>query len=163
MNIRKTRHEDLAELLEIYNYEVLNGTATFDLHPKSMTDWEEWFSAHGKENHPLYTAELDGRAVGYASLSPYRDKEAYAATVELSVYVAHDCRGMGIASRLMQVILDDAKNDKRTHTVVSVITSGNEPSRRLHEKFGFEFCGTIDEVGKKFGRYIGIDNYRLTV
>ena len=32
-----------------------------------------------------------------------------------------------------------------------------------HEKFGFEFCGTIREVGRKFGEYIGIDNYCLIV
>ena len=36
MEIRKAKREDLKELLEIYNYEVLNGVATFDLNPKSM-------------------------------------------------------------------------------------------------------------------------------
>ena len=46
---------------------------------------------------------------------------------------------------------------------VSVITSGNEASEKLHEKFGFTFCGTIPEVGMKFGVYQSIDNYSLQV
>lgn len=63
----------------------------------------------------------------------------------------------------MDSILDEAKRDERTHTVISVITSGNEGSKKLHEKFGFEFCGTLKEVGIKFGEYRDTDSYRLGV
>lgn len=163
MEIRTARREDLPELLEIYNYEVINGVATFDLLPKSMEQWEMWFAAHNVENHPLIVAEIGGRVAGYASLSPYREKEAYKSTVELSIYVGSDFRRQGVATALMEAILSEAKNDDRTHTVVSVITSGNEASERLHKRFGFTFCGTMREVGVKFGTYLGIDNYTLCV
>ena len=56
-----------------------------------------------------------------------------------------------------------ARENPDLHTVVSVITSGNEASVKLHEKLGFTFCGTIKEVGIKFGGYIDIDNYSLFV
>lgn len=101
--------------------------------------------------------------VGYASLSPYREKEAYASTVELSIYIHQDYRRRGIATALMRAILELAKEDGRTHLVVSVITSGNEASARLHERFGFTFCGTMRDVGMKFGVYQAIDNYTLVV
>lgn len=163
MIIRKAQISDLDELLAIYNYEVLNGTATFDLNPKTKSEWENWFYAHNTDNHPLLTAEKDGKAVGYASLSAYREKEAYKATVELSVYVDVKYRKMGIAKALMEQIIMEAKNDSRIHLIVSVITSGNEVSSRLHKMFGFTFCGTIPQAGKKFDRYWGIDNYSLLV
>lgn len=54
-------------------------------------------------------------------------------------------------------------DDESIHTVVSVITSGNAASTKLHQKFGFTFCGTINEVGGKMGRYLDIDNYELRV
>ena len=101
--------------------------------------------------------------VGFASLSPYREREAYAATVELSVYVRHTHRRKGVATRLMESILDEARQDPHTHMVISVITHGNAPSIALHEKFGFTYCGTLHEVGKKFGELLGIDNYELRV
>lgn len=150
-------------LLDIYNYEVEHGVATLDLQPKDMQQWEAWFAAHNVENHPLLVAETDGHVAGYASLSDYREKEAYKTTVELSVYIGPDDRQKGIATALMEAILAEARRDGRTHTVVSVITAGNEASVRLHRRFGFEFCGTIREVGMKFGRYLDIENYSLRV
>lgn len=163
MIIRKAELKDLEELLGIYNHEVLFGVATLDLEPKTLAEWKIWFEHHNVDNHPLYVAEVDNHAAGYVSLSSYREKEAYKTTVELSVYIGPDYRKMGIAAALMGFILEEARKDERIHTVVSVITSGNEASKKLHEKFGFEFCGTIREVGMKFGRYLDIDNYSLKV
>lgn len=161
MKIRKAEVRDMPELLNIYNYEVEHGTATFDLHTKTMEERMEWFDAHNHGNHLLIVADIDGKAAGYASLSPYRDKEAYAATVELSVYVAPNYRRQGIARWLMAEILEVARQRSDIHTVISVITDGNDASVALHEGFGFEYCGTMKEVGKKFGQMLGIVNYQL--
>lgn len=161
MIIRAAQKKDLPQIAEIYNYEVLNGTSTFDIHPKTEEYFLSWFNMHNIDNHPLIVAEDEEKILGYASLSPYRDKEAYSQTVELSVYIGKPFRRMGIASRLMTEILKMAEEDKNTHKVISVITSGNEASRRLHEKYGFTFCGTVTDVGIKFGKYLSIDTYSL--
>lgn len=163
MHIRKAQPQDLDDLLAIYNYEVENGVATLDLTPKSRDEWQVWFARHNVGNHPLIVAEENGRVAGYASLSPYRAKEAYRSTVELSVYVAPEARRQGVATALMEAILRLAGEDDRTHTVVSVITAGNEASIRLHERFGFVYCGSIREVGVKFGRMLDIENYQKMV
>lgn len=163
MIIRVATEQDMPRLLDIYNYEVLNGTATFDLHAKTMDERMEWFHAHNVDNHPLIVAELDGRAVGYASLSSYREKEAYITTVELSVYVDIQYRRRGVARRLIADILAEARGREDIHTVISVITGGNEASVTIHEEFGFEYCGTMKEVGKKFGKMLDVVNYQLMV
>lgn len=163
MLIRKAKIEDLQQLLDIYNYEVVNGTATLDLNPKSIQEWEQWFYAHNVGNHPLFVAEIDGKVAGYTSFSSFREKEAYKSTVELSVYISPDFRRQGVATALMQYILDEAKKSDDIHTIVSIITDGNDASQKLHQKFGFEFCGTIKEVGTKFGRYVNINNYSISV
>ena len=103
------------------------------------------------------------QVAGYASLSKYRDKEAYAGTVELSVYVGYEFRGRGYAKALVSELIGMAKRDPATHVIVSVITGGNDASVSLHRHFGFTFCGTIHETGFKFGRYLSIDNYELIV
>ncbi len=159
--IRYTRPEDLPALLDIYNYEVTNGTATFDLSPKSPEDWQSWYLAHTSGNHLALTAVYDGRAVGYATLSGYREKDAYAGTVELSVYVSREFRWHGIAAALIREIISVARSRGDIHTIVSVITGSNEASRRLHESLGFTYCGTISQVGKKFGQYMDISNWQL--
>ena len=163
MEIRQAVREDVPALLDIYNYEVVNGVATLDLTERTIEEWNEWFDEHNHENHPLYVGVENGEILGYASLSKYRQKEAYKTTVELSIYVSPNHRKKGVGRALMGYILDIAKRDDDTHCVVSVITSGNEASKRLHSEFGFTYCGTIPEVGQKFGRMLDIDNYALIV
>lgn len=163
MVIRTAEEKDMPELLDIYNYEVEHGLATFDLNPKTMEERLVWFREHNVGNHPLIVAEEDGKVVGYASLSSYRPKEAYSATVELSVYIDKEYRRRGIAGELAYAILETAKERDDIHTVISVITGGNEASIRLHERLGFIHCGTIREVGVKFGKMLDIENYQILV
>lgn len=161
MHIRKAVESDIPRLLEIYNYEVINGVSTLDLTPKSLEEWEKWFDLHQTAKHPLLIAETDGKISGYATLSPYRQKEAYKTTAELSVYIAPEFRRQGVASALMEEILGLARENGSLHLIVSVITSGNAASEALHKKFGFSYCGTIHEVGFKHGEFRSIDNYEL--
>lgn len=161
MIIRTAEEKDMPQLLDIYNYEVEHGFATFDLTPKSMEERMVWFREHNVENHPLIVAEADGKAVGYASLSSYRPKEAYKTTVELSVYVDREYRRKGIAGKLTSRIIEIARERDDIHTVISVITGGNEASCLLHEHLGFVHCGTMKEVGTKFGKRLDIHNYQI--
>lgn len=163
MTIRKAERKDIEALLGIYNHEVLNGVSTLDINAKTMEQWTVWFENHNIKNHPLIVCEDEGVILGYSTLSSYREKEAYASTVELSIYVHPEHRGKGVGSVLMGEIIDMAKKDETVHTVVSVITSGNAASERLHNKFGFTFSGTIKEVGMKFGSFLDISNYYLIV
>lgn len=163
MQIRIAQEADLPELCEIYNYEVEHTTVTFDLNPKTVEERRGWFDAHNVDNHPLIVAEVDGKVAGYACLSPYRLLEAYKETVELSVYVERHHRGQGIAKVLMQEILEQARQRNDIHSVISVITGDNQVSIHLHEQFGFVYCGTMREMGRKFGQMLDIVNYQLIV
>lgn len=64
MTIRTAAESDLPALTEIYNYEVTNGTATFDIRPKTVVERAEWFREHNKDNHPLIVAEDGGKVFG---------------------------------------------------------------------------------------------------
>lgn len=164
ITIRRAQHADLQELLDIYNYEVLHGVATFDITPKTLEERETWLSQHNVGNFPLIVAVNEhNEVIGYASLSEYRTKEAYRQTAELSVYIDVNHRGKGIASMLLESIITLAQRETDLCTIVSVITSGNKVSRRLHEKYGFEYCGTMRNVGMKWDKWLGIDNYTLHI
>lgn len=161
MTIRPARESDLPELLAIYNYEVEHGVATLDLNPRTLSDWETWFQEHQTDTHFILVGEKNGALCGYSSLSEYRQKEAYASTAELSVYISPDHRRKGAATALMGAVLDRARAFGKLHSVVSVITAGNIASEKLHQKFGFTFCGTLHQVGFKHGQYRDIDNFEL--
>ena len=103
--IRRARIDDISSCLAIYNYEVVNGVATLDLEPRTLTEWQEWYKAHQTSEHCIFVGFMDDVVVGYASLSPYRTKDAFKSTVELSIYIHQEYRGKGVASKLMAHIL----------------------------------------------------------
>jgi L-amino acid N-acyltransferase YncA len=159
ITIRPARLEDLPRLTEIYNYAVLNTTATFDLEARTVEDRRTWFEQHG-ERYPLIVAEESGTVWGYCGILPYRSKPAYARTVEISVYVHPDAHGKGIGSRLMEEMICLARA-LGYHVIVAGITGGNEVSFRLHRRFGFECVGILREVGYKFGEWQDVHFYQL--
>lgn len=161
--IQSITKNDISACLAIYNYEVINGVATLDLEPRTLEEWREWYNAHSDEHHPIIVGTIDDVVVGYASLSPYRLKDAFKSTVELSIYIHKDYRGQGVATQLMERILEIAKEDTMLHNVVSVITAGNEESTKLHNRFGFTYCGLTPEVGFKHGKYQDTETYALLV
>ena len=161
--IRSITKDDVFACLSIYNYEVEHGVATLDLEARTLEEWHEWYNAHSDEHHPIIVGNINDVVVGYASLSPYRLKDAFKSTVELSIYIHKDYRGQGVATQLMERILEIAKEDTMIHNVVSVITAGNEESTKLHNRFGFTYCGLTPEVGFKHGKYQDTETYALLV
>lgn len=158
--IRKADLRDIPFITKIYNDAVLNTTATFDLKTRSADEMEQWFLSH-KGKHRILVYEEDEKTVAYASLSTYRERAAFDGCVELSVYVDAAYQNRGIGKQLMRQIIEAARENKEIHTIISLITFDNEPSIRMHQAFGFKYCGRIEDAGFKFGRYLHLDAYQL--
>ena len=159
MFIRKAELMDLKRITEIYNQAVLHTVATFDTEPRTVKSRTDWFNKHN-ERYPVLVALDNKEIVAWVSLSLWSDKCAYKDTAEVSIYVDENQRGKGIGNQLMKYIIGHAKNVD-CHTIIARIAGENEASIYLHEKYGFEFIGTMKEVGYKFGRYIDVHMYQL--
>jgi len=144
---------DVPALTAIYNHYVETSPSTFDVEPVSLDARLEWFR-HYAESGPyrLVVAEQDGRPVGYATSSRFREKQAYRSSVETSIYVHPDARGGGIGRRLYDALFA-ALAGEPVHRAYAGITLPNPASVALHLGVGFREVGTYDEVGYKLGRY----------
>ena len=148
----------MSAIKDIYNYAVLNTTATYDINPRDDKYFADMLSEHtGKYLLAVY--EDNGDIIGYVSLSQFSRRDAYDITAEISVYVKADCQNKHIGTQLMEYALSYAQTENRFLTIVSLITSDNEHSIYLHRKFGFEFGGKIKNAGFKFNRMLGVDIY----
>jgi len=159
MRARLATAEDNEAIRAIYNVEVLESTVTFDLVPRTPEQQAAWLSARSGA-HAVIVAEHDGEVVGFASLSPYRDRPAYSTTVEDSVYVRRDCQGQGVGKLLLGELLQLATRHG-FHAVVARIVGGHDASIALHRALGFEVVGTEREVGRKFGRWLDVEVMQL--
>jgi phosphinothricin acetyltransferase len=75
LTIRLAQASDAAAIAEIYNEAILTTTATFDTEPKTVEEREQWLQSHD-ERHPVLVAEVDGRVLGWASLTIWSDRPA---------------------------------------------------------------------------------------
>ena len=154
LTIRQANLSDLGAITEIYNEAVLTTVASFDTEPKTEEEQGAWFARHGPK-HPIVVAQLDNAVVGWASLSEWSDRRAYADTAEISLYVKEESRGRGIGRRLMETVVVEGEK-AGLHTVVARIVNGNDVSVHLHEALGFEPIGVMREAGQKFGRLLDV-------
>jgi L-amino acid N-acyltransferase YncA len=154
LNIRPANNRDLPAITDIYNEAILTTTATFDTVEKTLEEQEIWFHSHGSK-YPILVAEQDGIRIGWASMSQWSDRCAYADTAELSLYVRKEYRGKGVGRELSRAILDAGKQ-AGLHTAIARIAEGNDISIQLAESLGFQHVGVMREVGRKFGRLLDV-------
>ena len=161
MLIRDALTKDINDINEIYNYEVLNGVATFDTEPKTYEERKEWLEGHNKK-YPCIVVELDGKTLAWGSLTQYSTRKAYDGTCEISIYVHEKSRGMGLGKHIIKELLERAKANG-IHVILSRVAGENEASKNLHINFGFELVGVLKEVGYKFNRYIDVNFYQKLI
>jgi phosphinothricin acetyltransferase len=103
-----------------------------------------------------------GVLLGFASYGVFRARPAYKYTVEHSVYVHVDQRGKGVGRALLQKVIEAAKAQSY-HIMIGGIDADNAASIALHEQLGFVHAGTIAQAGFKFGRWLDLAFYQLTL
>lgn len=153
LTIRNAQPWDIEAITEIYNEAILT-TTTFDTAPKSVPDRLEWLKSH-EDRHPVIVCELNGKVVGWASLSKWSERSAYDDTAETSFYVKKEYRGRGAGRKLKEAIIDEARRLK-FHTLIARIAEGGDVSLHLNKSLGFVQVGTLREVGRKFGRLVDV-------
>jgi phosphinothricin acetyltransferase len=179
----------MAAVAEIIAHHILAGWAHFAAEPQSEAEWTaDWQANH--ERYPWLVAEPDeivaeragnvaeragnvaeragnvaeraGNVAGLAYAKSFNPRAAYEWTAEVSVYLRDGCQGQGIGSLLYGhlVPLLDAQGYR---CLVAGITTPNEASVRLHERFGFVRIGTLERVGYKHGAWRDVGSWqRLT-
>ena len=151
-----------ATVQEIFNEAIANTTALYEYHPRSLDVVLQWFGAKASRGDPVLGAVDGGVLLGFATWGAFRERPAYKYTVEHSVYVHCDHRRRGVAHALMRELIALAQA-RELHVMIGGIDAANAGSVALHEQLGFRHAGTIGQSGFKFGRWLDLAFYQLTL
>ena len=147
-------------ILAIFNEAMANSTAIYEYVPFGPEYMRKWFEAKVQGRYPVIGLENDaGELVGFASYGKFRDRPAYKYTVEHSIYIDTRFRGQGHGRVLLEAIVA-AATQQDYHVMVGGIDASNAGSIRFHERQGFTHCGTVKQVGFKFGRWLDLALYQ---
>ena len=155
-SIRDAVPADLPWVREIYNHYVANSTVTFDEDAMTLREWKSKYAYLHKLNMPFIVAvSPTGQILGYALVSPWKQKRAYRFTVENSIYLGAASTGKGLGPVLMQALIERSKAAGLKEMIAVIADKGAEASIRMHENFGFTEIGRMGRVGYKFDRWLG--------
>lgn len=154
--IREAVASDMPDIREIYNYYVLNSVVTFDEDTMTLKEWKTKFSYLSKLGMPFIVAvSPTNQVLGYALVSPWKQKRAYRFTVENSVYLGPASTGKGLGRALLTELIKRSKDAGLKEMIAVIADRGAEASIHLHESLGFKEIGRMGRVGFKFNRWIG--------
>ena len=160
MNIRQVELTDSEQIAEIYNYYILNTHHTFETEALSAEEMRARIGETIGGKYPYLVAEENDEIQGYVYAAQFRLRQAYAHSVEASIYVRHESKQKGVGSKLYEKFLAEfAETD--IHAIVAGISLPNDASVRFHQKIGFEKVAHFREVGYKLGRWVDVGFWEL--
>ena len=155
IEIRQAVVKDVNSILEIVNYEILNSTVFYDYKERPFEQQLKWFKKKQADKMPVIVAENEDGVIGFGTFGIFRPWDAYQFSVEHSIYVNKNSRGIGIGKKLLSRLIELAK-EQGFHTMIAGVDGSNNGSFEFHKKFGFKEIGTFKEVGFKFDRWLDL-------
>lgn len=156
--IRVATPDDAPALLNIYLPYVRTTAITFELTDPTLEDFTGRIRKT-LERYPYLVAEYNGSIIGYAYVSAFRPRAAYAHAVETSIYMDMTQRGKGMGRRLYEALAQVLllQNVYNMEACIAHADPEDEfvpsTSRLFHNKLGFRLVGTFMNVGYKFNRW----------
>lgn len=158
VQLRMATIQDAEILVGIYAPYVQTTAISFEYEVPSVEEFSRRI-AEVLEKFPYLVAEHNGEVVGYAYAHPYGVRKAYSWSVELSVYIRRDCRGLGVGRKLyeaMEVLLK-AQNVTNLYVLVAGVDVEDEylthDSQKFHLAMGYDYVGKLHKAGYKFGKW----------
>jgi L-amino acid N-acyltransferase YncA len=159
--LRDASTADADAIAAIYNHYVATTTISMETDPVAAGDMAGRVKEVQDAGLPWLVLVEDGRLCGYAYASKWRARPGYRHAVESSVYVDPAMRGRGYGLALYRALL--ARLDGRFHSVIGGIALPNAASIALHERLGFRQVASFHEVGHKFGGWVDVGYWQLTL
>jgi len=148
--IRPSVADDLPQITAIYEWNVLNGTGTFELEAPDLAEMSRRRDDVLGKGLPWLVAERDGQVLGYAYANHFRPRRAYRFCLEDSIYLADAARGQGVGKLLLAELIKQCEAQGARQMLAVIGDSANAGSIGVHRSLGFEHTGLLKASGWKF-------------
>jgi L-amino acid N-acyltransferase YncA len=146
--VRAAQPDDAAAIAAIYNQGIEERQATFETEPRSPED----IGTALERGDFVLVEESEGAVRGWARVSGYSDRGAYAGVGEAQVYVERVARGRGIASALIEALCEEAER-RGYWKLIGKLFPENEASVALLRGRGFRDVGLHRRHGRLDGEW----------
>jgi L-amino acid N-acyltransferase YncA len=150
--LRPARAGDAEAICLIYNQGIEDRVATLETELRTPEERRQWLAARSPR-HPTIVAESGATLVGWGSLNVFNARPAYRSVADFSVYVERAWRGKGVGHRMLERLIELAR-EIGYHKMVLATFPTNEGGVRLYERLGFSRVGVYHEQGMLDGQWV---------
>ncbi|EGC37188.1 hypothetical protein DICPUDRAFT_150275 [Dictyostelium purpureum] len=167
--LRAANEGDIKSIQEIYSFYVEFEICTFEEEIPSEDEILKRYKSITGNGYPYIVAttksadESSETVVGYAYASAFRPRIAYRYTVEDSIYISKDYKGLGVGKLLLSELIKLCKEKGYKQMVAVIGGFENVGSIVLHEKLGFGNKSHLKDVGFKFDKFIDTVTLQLAL
>ena len=164
MKFRDFKKNDISNILDIYNYHILNGLGNFEENPATYKEFSMMCSTIINLELPFMICEKENEILGFAFLNKFRNKSGYKFSFENSIYLNKNFIGKGLGSLLLKELIIKSSQNSNIKTIVAVIGGNNvNASIRIHEKNGFKIVGKLKKIGFKNNQWLDSTYMQLSI
>eukprot|EP01012_Entosiphon_sulcatum_P041770 TRINITY_DN55657_c0_g1_i1.p1 TRINITY_DN55657_c0_g1~~TRINITY_DN55657_c0_g1_i1.p1 ORF type:complete len:166 (-),score=14.15 TRINITY_DN55657_c0_g1_i1:158-655(-) len=136
---------DLPKIVATYNSTVASRLVTADLEPVTTESRQAWFEAHDPQKRPLWLVIANGTYAGWMSFNSLYGRPAYNGTVEVSIYLEEQFRGLGLGKACLEKAMAVGP-ELQIKTLLGFIFDHNEASLKLFQRMGFETWAHLPKI-----------------
>ncbi|KAI8848396.1 hypothetical protein BC829DRAFT_490143 [Chytridium lagenaria] len=137
-DVRDAGEQDFASVIEIYNWEILNGTLTGDVEAKNVEQ----------------AVPFCGIA-GYGMLPVHVPREGFFRTREISFFIHHQHKHTNVGYMLVNELIQRAKS-YGFRDLLCMPEASNSQHLEILQRIGFQVQGFVSGVGTKLGHDLDI-------
>ena len=151
LQVRPAEQRDAHEIARIYFQAIQDHLATFENFLGTPEERARWVTDHSGK-YPLLVADLNGRVVGWSSLSPYQVRPRIEGIAELLIYIDRDYRRHGVGKELMRAIQSVGRKEGH-FKLIGRFVAHNDAGRTLCRMTGWREVGVHEKHTRLDGRW----------
>ncbi len=155
ISIRAAQMSDVPQVKDIYNFYVQNTVITFDDKPLDLKHWQDKFEHITRLGLPFLVIHRESQILGFAFVTPWRQKTGYLKIVENQIYLAAAATGKKLGTQLFTALIQACQEYGVREVIAVIADRGAHASISLHKKHGFTEQGHLANVAVRFGKPIG--------
>lgn len=156
ITMRHAMIDDLPRIVEIYNSTIESRLVTADTEPVTVESRTEWFLNHSAKR-PIFLFLKNNEIAGWLSFETFYGRPAYGKTVEISLYLDENFRGIGLGEYAVKEMKRIA-SELDIETLLAFTFSHNTRALKLFMNQGFVKYGELPDIAIMDNQY-----YSLTI
>jgi len=151
LQVRPAELRDAHDIARIYFQAIQDHLATFENFLGTPEERSRWVADHSGK-YPLLVADLDGRVLGWTSLSPYHVRPRIEGIAELLIYIDRGYRRHGVGKELMRAVQTVARREGH-FKLIGRFVAHNDAGRTICRLTGWREVGVHEKHTRLEGRW----------